>query len=81
MTKWYVWGDYVHTIPQRVGSATLVDCEDSGAKRAADAHGFDFERRMRNGFEPWAATFSSESDEDQEFSFASFPTVRGWQRL
>ncbi|HEV3153352.1 MAG TPA: hypothetical protein VGZ02_06095 [Candidatus Baltobacteraceae bacterium] len=80
MSKWHVWGDYIHTIPQRIGAAQLTDRDDPAARRAADAKGFDIERRTRNGFEPWAATYSAEEDDGLEFAFASFPTVRGWER-
>jgi hypothetical protein len=79
MSEWYVWGDYVHTMPERIGQA--VHREDAAsAKRAAQAAGFDFERRMRNGFEPWAAVFDGPDGRDQESAFASYPTVRGWKR-
>jgi hypothetical protein len=80
MGKWHVWGDYVHTRPQSIGEAQLV-ADDRAAQRTAESCGFDLERRTRNGFEPWTATFESENDTDQDFAFASYPTVRGWRRL
>jgi hypothetical protein len=81
MTTWHVWGDFVHTLPQTIGDAMLIDGEDRAARQSADESGFDFERRMRNGFEPWAATFRSENDAGQEFAYASCPIVRGWKKL
>ena len=41
----------------------------------------DLDYRLRNGFMPWAATFRSEKDDEQEFAFAAYPIVRGWQRM
>jgi hypothetical protein len=56
--------------------------DDHGrARKTAEAQGFDFQRRVRNGFEPWAAEFTGEDDGDLEFELASYPTVRGWKRL
>jgi hypothetical protein len=81
MTTYHVWGDYVHTLPERIGNATLHKRDDDAAKRTARESGFDIERRTRNGFEPWAATFVSESDHGQEDAFAADPIVRGWKRL
>lgn len=81
MTTWHVWGDYVQTRPERIGNAQMVNGEDKPAQRTAQAHGFDFDYRLRNGFMPWAATFQSDRDEDQEFEFAAYPIVRGWQRI
>jgi hypothetical protein len=81
MTRWYVWGDFVHTMPERIGSAALERRDDAAARRAADAAGFDFERRLHNGFEPWAARFASEDGENAEFAFAAYPTVRGYRKL
>lgn len=80
MTAWHVWGDYVHTRPDCVAGARVVE-NDRGARKTADANGFDFERRMRNGFEPWAARFVADEDRDVEFAFASYPTIRGWKKL
>ena len=80
MSDWHVWGDFRHTIPPHVGNATLVARESGAARRSADAHGFDFKRRVHNGFEPWAAEFSSDDDRDVEFAFAAYPTIRGWKR-
>jgi hypothetical protein len=79
VTAWHVWGDYVHTRPKEISGARLVE-NDRGARKSADANGFDFERRLRNGFEPWAARFVSD-DDDVEFAFASYPTIRGWKKL
>jgi|GEM_PF-2060529 len=79
MSTWHVWGDYVQTLPDRIGNAQRVNGEDAAAQRTAKARGFDFEYRLRNGFMPWAATFRSQKDDDQEFAFASYPIVRGWQ--
>ncbi|HLI97347.1 MAG TPA: hypothetical protein VKT72_14860 [Candidatus Baltobacteraceae bacterium] len=79
MSTWHVWGDYVQTLPERIGNAKLVAGEDKAARQTAKARGFDFDYRLRNGFMPWAATFDSETDDDQEFAFASYPIVRGWQ--
>jgi hypothetical protein len=81
MFKWHVWGDFAHTRPEQIGAATAISEDDRAARKTAEDHGFDFDRRMRNGFEPWATTFVAENDENQEFEFASYPIVRGWQRL
>lgn len=82
MGLWYVWGDYVHTKPERIGNARQVEGHEAAARRAAESLGFDFAERLRNGFEPWTAAFASEAAEsDQDFEFASYPTVRGWKRL
>jgi hypothetical protein len=81
MSTWHVWGDYVQTRPERIGNAQLVSGEDRAAESTAKARGFDFDYRLRNGFMPWAATFRSEKDDDQEFAFAAYPIVRGWQRM
>lgn len=81
MRTWHVWGDYTHTRPQQIGTACIVAGKDEPARRTAKGCGFDLERRTRNGFEPWAATFQSESGADEEFAFASFPTVRGWREV
>lgn len=82
MSTWHVWGDYVQTRPERIGNARLVPGEDKAAEQTAKTRGFDFDYRLRNGFMPWAATFATERDEDdQEFEFASYPIVRGWQRV
>ena len=80
MTTWHVWGDYVQTLPDRIGNAQLVTGDDGVAKQTAKARGFDFDYRLRNGFMPWAATFRSETDDDQEFAFAAYRVGRGWQR-
>jgi hypothetical protein len=80
VSAWHVWGDFCHTMPQRIGSATLVAPDSGAARKSAEANGFDFKRRLRNGFEPWAAEFSSDDDRDVEFAFAAYPTVRGWKR-
>jgi len=81
MGSWHVWGDYVHTLPDRIGSATIVVRDSSRARRTADDSGFDFERRLRNGFEPWAAEAATDHDRDVEFEFAAYPVVRGWKRM
>lgn len=82
MGFWYVWGDYVHTKPERIGNACEVEGHETAARRAAQNLGFDFDDRLRNGFEPWTAAFACEGAEnDQDFEFASYPTVRGWKRL
>jgi hypothetical protein len=81
MFKWHVWGDFALTRPKRIGAASAIDDPDRDARAAAQQHGFDFDRRMRNGFEPWAATYGSDTDEGQEFEFASCPIVRGWKRV
>lgn len=79
MRRWLIWGDFVHTLPDRIGEARLEHRDDASARKAADAAGF--ERRLHNGFQPWAATFVSESESenasDQEFAFAAYPIVRG----
>ena len=80
MSNWHVWGDYCHTRPARIGDAVLTR-EEGRARKTADANGFDFDRRLRNGFEPWAAQFESKDDARIEFEFASCPTVRGWKRV
>jgi hypothetical protein len=77
--KWHVWGDYVHTRPNRIGQARLVAGKDELARHTAAACGFDLERRTLNGFEPWAAVFESDGEPEQEFAFADYPTVRGWR--
>jgi hypothetical protein len=81
MNSWHVWGDYVQTRPERIGNAKVVTGEDRAAEQTAKAHGFDFDYRLRNGFMPWAATFAADKDDNQEFEFASYPIVRGWQRV
>lgn len=81
MSMWHVWGDYLQTLPERIGNAKIVPGEDSAAEQTAKSHGFDFDYRLRNGFMPWAATFQSDKDDNQEFEFASYPIVRGWQRV
>lgn len=81
MARWHVWGDFVHTLPPRISGAKLEQREDSAARKTADAAGFDFDQRMRNGFEPWAATFLCDDEDGVEFAFASYPIVRGWKRL
>jgi hypothetical protein len=79
---WHVWGDYVHTVPDRIGDASLVRGQEKAAKKTAEARGFAFTHRLRNGFEPWAAAFAADGDErDVEFEFASYPIVRGWQKM
>jgi hypothetical protein len=81
MTTWHVWGDYVHTLPDRIGKATLDSRDDDAAKRTAKESGFNIDRRIRNGFEPWAATFVSEVEDGQDDAFAAYPIVRGWKKL
>jgi hypothetical protein len=84
MKSWHVWGDYVHTMPKEIGCAAVLRGSEERARKVAEAHGFDFERRLRNGFEPWTATFTCDEGVDaqqQEFAFASYATVRGWQRI
>lgn len=81
MFKWHVWGDFTHTRPERIGNAAIAAGEYEAARKTADGKGFDFERRVRNGFEPWAAAYEADSDDGQEFQFAVCPVVRGWQRV
>lgn len=81
MGIWHVWGDYLYTRSPRIGAATLRDGGDRAARKTAEANGFDFESRTRNGFEPWAGTFDSEDDERQEQAFAGDPVVRGWAKV
>ena len=81
MSLWHVWGDYVHTKPERIAQATIVTRDRIGPRKTAEANGFDFRRRLHNGFEPWAAAFASEDDDGLEFAFASYPTVRGWKKI
>ncbi len=76
-----MWGDFFYTRPERIGRAALVSGDDHGARRAADEHGFKFEDRLHNGFEPWAAAYTCDDDHDQEFEFAKCPIVRGWQKI
>ena len=80
MTTWHVWGDYIHTIPERIGDATRVPGHEEAAKRTAQARGFDFDYRSRNGFEPWAAVFVCQNSDAgaQAHAFASGGTVKGW---
>jgi hypothetical protein len=80
MATWHLWGDYVHTRPEQIAGARLVE-NASGPRKTADANGFDFARRLRNGFEPWAAELVSDDDRDLAFAFASYPTIRGWKRI
>ncbi|HZZ63962.1 MAG TPA: hypothetical protein VFE17_00560 [Candidatus Baltobacteraceae bacterium] len=80
MSTWHVWGDYIHTRPERIGEAKLTR-EDDAARENANAGGFDFDLRVRRGFEPWAAVFTGEDDADQDAAFANCPIVRGWQRV
>jgi hypothetical protein len=80
VTVWHVWGDYVHTRPALIAGARVVE-NDRSARKTADANGFDFARRLRNGFEPWAARFVSDDDAEVEFAFAAYPTVRGWKKI
>lgn len=81
MRVWHVWGDYCNTRPDTIGRARIVHDDRGRARKTAEAQGFDFQRRVRNGFEPWAAEFAGDDDGDIEFEFASYPTVRGWKRL
>jgi hypothetical protein len=81
MSTWHVWGDYYHTKPERIGTAKLLTGDDKAAQHTAEAQGFDFEKRMRNGFEPWAAAYEAEKDDGLDFAFASYPVVRGWARV
>ncbi len=81
MSMWHVWGDYVQTRPDRIGNAQVLAGEEKAAEQTAKSHGFDFDYRLRNGFMPWAATFRCENDDDQDFAFAAYPIVRGWERV
>ena len=82
MAVWHVWGDYVHTLPDRIGDAVRVYGEEKAAEETAETRGFAFTHRLRNGFEPWAATFWADGDDRAiEFEFASYPIVRGWQKI
>jgi len=81
MSRWHVWGDFVHIVPDRIGNAKRVAGETRPAEATAKACGWDFDYRMRNGFEPWAETFESESDDGVEFAFKKHGNVRGWQRI
>ncbi len=81
MSTWHIWGDYVHTMPERIGNADLVSGHEKAAKHTAESQGFDFEKRTRNGFEPWAAAYACDSDDGQEFAFASYPVVKGWKKV
>ena len=80
MSTWHVWGDFLHTKPRRIGGYELVSDDDRAALATAKKEGFDFDKRTRNGFEPWAATFAGDGPDD-EFAFASSPTVRGWRKV
>lgn len=81
MVTWHVWGDFIHTVPQRIGTATLVAGDEQLARTTAEASGFDFDYRSRNGFEPWSAVFTGEDDTDEQaFAFRSENTVRGFRR-
>jgi hypothetical protein len=81
MSRWHVWGDFVHTLPDTIGNARIVTGEGKAAQRTAESQGFNFDKRVRNGFEPWAEAYVSEDDSGQEFAFAAYPVVRGWSRL
>ena len=81
MIKWHVWGDFALTRPESIGAASAVAGEERSARETAERSGFDFERRIRNGFEPWAATYAAHDDDGQEFQFAACPVVRGWQKI
>jgi hypothetical protein len=82
VATWHVWGDYVHTVPDTIGEASLVRGQEKAAQKTAEASGFDFKYRLRNGFEPWAAAFTADGKDDNvEFEFASYPIVRGWQKI
>jgi hypothetical protein len=81
LSTWHVWGDYIHTVPERIGNARRVESDPEAASVTARSRGFDFDYRTRNGFEPWAATFESTSDDGVEFSLASCAIVHGWQRV
>lgn len=82
MATWHVWGDYIHTVPDRIGEALLVRGEEKAAQKTAESRGFEFAQRLRNGFEPWAAAFAADGEDlDIEFEFASYPIVRGWQKI
>jgi hypothetical protein len=80
MAQWYVWGDFVHTIPEEIGNARRVSVGDARACAAAKQNGFDMQRRTAIGFEPWAAVFDGGEGPDQQFAFAASGTVRGWER-
>ena len=60
MRVWHVWGDYCHTRPDSIGPARIVHDDRGRARKTAEANGFDFQRRLRNGFEPWAAEFAGD---------------------
>ena len=81
MQSWHVWGDYIHTRPEKIGEARMVAGHDAAARKTAESAGFDIDRRTRNGFESWTATFEAENDDGQEFEFSQAPTVRGWRRV
>lgn len=80
MVIWHVWGDYVHTVPDQIGSARRVPDRDPHAAQTAEVNGFDMQHRRRIGYEPWAAAYEGNGDEDQSFAFAAYGTVRGWER-
>ncbi len=81
MSRWLAWGDFAYTLPERIGNASVQDRNDASARKAADAAGFAFKQRLRNGFQPWAASFTAENDDGQEDAFAAYPIVRGWRRI
>ena len=80
MSVWHAWGDYRHTLPDRIGNAKLLRIDDPGAKADAQRSGFDLEQRARNGFSSWAASFNCDEDAQQERYFADSPIVRGWRK-
>lgn len=83
MSRWHAWGDYVHTLDERIGDAKLARHGDDAAGRSAREAGFDVELRTHDGFEPWVAAFESDGGDDDAtaFGFAASPIVRGWRRV
>ena len=82
MSIWHVWGTYGLVEPKHVGEARRVDKGDRAARKTAEANGFPWDEKCRNGFTPWASTFESSGDDQSlERAFANHPIILGWRRM
>lgn len=81
MTTWHVWGTYGLVEPKRLGKAQCIAKEDHAARRTAEAQGFQWDEKCRNGMTPWASTFEASDDDGVEQEFANHPIVLGWKRV